>query len=199
MKKFMWVLVFFGLSSLVAGTALAGHTDRMCYDFDARVSRVKERLAWHEKTLYDDLAGLRQDKAITGGNRRLAQADAKLSMAIRICEDTLREVQILKERMPREVECGDRHSRVRRQIDAEVVALNDVEGKDSQPQQCHQPVPFLEVRGCRHYAKHREVRLPRLAPAVPGKRLDYDPEPGSWSKKPGVTVPHLALELYQRI
>ena len=33
--------------------------------------------------------------------------------------------------MPREIDCGERHRAVRYQIDAEVTALNDVEGKIS--------------------------------------------------------------------
>jgi hypothetical protein len=101
----------------------------MCYDFDSRVSRVKERIAWYEKTLYDDLLGLRQDRARTQGNPRLALADEKLSIAIRLCNDALGEVQVLRDRVPREIECGDRHRTVRRQIDVEVAALNDVEGR----------------------------------------------------------------------
>ena len=33
--------------------------------------------------------------------------------------------------MPREIDCGDRHRAVRHEIDAEVMALNDVEGQIS--------------------------------------------------------------------
>ena len=33
--------------------------------------------------------------------------------------------------MPREIDCGERHRAVRRQMDAEVMALNDVEGQVS--------------------------------------------------------------------
>ena len=129
MKKLMWVLVLFCLGFVWLSPALAGRTDRMCYDFDARASRVKERIAWYEKTLYDDLLGLRQDRARTQGNPRLALADEKLSIAIRLCNDALGEVQVLRDRVPREIECGDRHRTVRRQIDVEVAALNDVEGR----------------------------------------------------------------------
>ncbi|MBM4300595.1 MAG: hypothetical protein FJ121_03555 [Deltaproteobacteria bacterium] len=129
MKKLMWVAVFLCLSSLLASTALAGRTDRMCYDFDSRVTRVKERIAWNEKMLYDDLAELKQDRARTQRNPRLALADEKLSIAIRLCNDALNQVQVLRDRVPREIDCGDRHRAVRRQIDSEVTALNDVEGK----------------------------------------------------------------------
>jgi hypothetical protein len=58
-----------------------------------------------------------------------ALADEKLSIAIRLCNDALNQVQILKNRVPREVDCGDQHRAVRHQIDAEVTALNDVEAK----------------------------------------------------------------------
>ncbi len=129
MKKLMWVLVLFCLSLVWLSPALAGRTDRMCYDFDARVSRVKDRIAWYEKTLHDDLMGLQQDRAGTRGNPRLALADEKLSIAIRLCNDALGQVQALRDRVPREVECGDRHREVRHQVDAEVAALNDVEGR----------------------------------------------------------------------
>ena len=101
----------------------------MCYDFDSRASRVKERIAFYEKTLYDDLTGLKQDRARTQGNPKLAAADEKLSLAIRLCNDALSQVQVLRDRVPREIECGDRHRAVRRQMDVEVSALNDVEGK----------------------------------------------------------------------
>ena len=58
MKKLsLWVLVFLCLSSLLASAALASRTDRLCYDFDSRSARVKERIAFNEKMLYDDLAG----------------------------------------------------------------------------------------------------------------------------------------------
>ena len=127
MKKLKWALVILCLSPLPASTAMAGRTDRMCYDFDARTARVKERIAWNEKMLYDDLAGLKQDRARTQRNPRLALADEKLSLAIRLCNDTLTQVQLLRDRVPREIDCGDRHRAVRRQIDAEVTALNDVE------------------------------------------------------------------------
>jgi len=127
MKKLKWALVILCLSPLLASTAMAGRTDRMCYDFDARTARVKERIAWNEKMLYDDLAGLKQDRARTQRNPRLALADEKLSLAIRLCNDTLTQVQLLRDRVPREIDCGDRHRAVRRQIDAEVTALNDVE------------------------------------------------------------------------
>jgi hypothetical protein len=129
MKKLMLVAVFLCLSPLLVSTAMAGRTDRMCYDFDSRTARVKERIAWFEKTLYDDLAGLQQDKARTQRNPRLAQADEKLSLAIRLCNDALSQLQILKARVPREIDCGDRHRAVRHQIDAEVRALTDVEGQ----------------------------------------------------------------------
>ena len=129
MKKLMWALVFLCLSSLLASAALAGRTDRLCYDFDSRASRVKERIAWNEKMLYDDLAGLKQDRARTQGNPRLASADEKLSLAMRLCNDALSQVQVLRDRVPREIDCGDRHRAVRRQIDAEVAALNEVEGQ----------------------------------------------------------------------
>jgi hypothetical protein len=129
MKKLMWALVFLCLSSLLASAALAGRTDRLCYDFDSRASRVKERIAWNEKMLYDDLAGLKQDRARTQGDPRLASADEKLSLAMRLCNDALSQVQTLKARVPREIDCGDRHRAVRRQIDAEVTALNEVEGQ----------------------------------------------------------------------
>ena len=129
MKKLIWVLVFLCLSSLLVSSAMAGRTDRLCYDFDSRTSRVKERIAWNEKMLYDDLAGLKQDQARTQRNPRLALADEKLSLAIRLCNDALIQAQVLRDRVPREVDCGDRHRAVRHQIDAEVTALNDVEGK----------------------------------------------------------------------
>ena len=38
-------------------------------------------------------------------------------------------MQILKDRVPREIDCGERHREVRHQMDAEVAALNDVESK----------------------------------------------------------------------
>ena len=129
MKKLRWVVVFLCLSPLLVSPALAARTDRLCYDFDSRTARVKERIAWFEKTLYDDLAGLQQDRARTRRNPRLALADEKLSIAIRLCNDALNQVQILKNRVPREIDCGDRHRAVRHQIDAEVMALNDVEGR----------------------------------------------------------------------
>jgi hypothetical protein len=133
MKKLIWVLVLLCLSPLSVSTAMArtGRTDRLCYDFDARSARVKERIAWNEKMLYDDLAGLKQDKAMTQGNPKLALADEKLNLAIRLCNDALNQVQILKSRMPREVDCGQRHRAVRRQVDAEVMALTDVESQVS--------------------------------------------------------------------
>lgn len=129
MNKLMWALVFLCLSSLLASTAMAGRTDRLCYDFDSRSARVKERIAWNEKMLYDDLAGLKQDRARTQRNPRLALADEKLSLAMRLCNDALIQVQVLRDRVPREVDCGERHRAVRRQIDVEVTALNDVEGQ----------------------------------------------------------------------
>jgi hypothetical protein len=129
MKKLLWVAVFLCLSSLLASAALAGKTERLCYDFDSRTSRVKERIAWNEKMLYDDLAGIKQDRARTQRNPRLALADEKLSLAMRLCNDALSQVQMLRDRVPREIDCGDRHRAVRRQIDAEVMALNDVEGQ----------------------------------------------------------------------
>jgi len=131
MKKLMWVLIFLCLSPLPVSTAMAGRTDRLCYDFDARTARVKERIAWNEKMLYDDLAGLKQDRARTQRNPRLALADEKLSLAIRLCNDALNQVQILRDRVPREIDCGERHRAVRREIDAEVMALTDVEAKIS--------------------------------------------------------------------
>ena len=131
MKKLIWVLVFLCLSSLLASAAMAGKTDRLCYDFDARTARVKERIAWNEKMLYDDLAGLRQDRARTQRNPQLALADEKLSLAIRLCSDALNQVQVLRDRVPREIDCDDRRRAVRRQVDAEVMALNDVEGQIS--------------------------------------------------------------------
>ena len=129
MKKLMWALVFLCLSSLLASAALAGPTDRLCYDFDSRTARVKERIAFNERMLYDDLAGLKQDRARTQRNPKLALADEKLSLAMRLCNDALTQVQTLKARVPREIDCGDRHRAVRRQIDAEVAALNEVEGQ----------------------------------------------------------------------
>jgi len=131
MKKLIWVLVFLCLSSLLASAAMAGKTDRLCYDFDARTARVKERIAWNEKMLYDDLAGLRQDRARTQRNPQLALADEKLSLAIRLCSDALNQVQVLRDRVPREIDCGDKHRAVRRAIDSEVSALNSVEGQIS--------------------------------------------------------------------
>lgn len=129
MRKLMWLAMFLCLMPLLVSTAMAGRTDRMCYDFEARSARVKERIAWFEKTLYDDLAGLQLDKARTQGNPRLALADEKLNLAIRLCNDAIGQVQILKARVPREIDCGERHREVRHQIDAEVVALNDVENQ----------------------------------------------------------------------
>ena len=129
MKKLKWVLIFLCLSSLLVSTALAARTDRLCNDFDARVVRVKERIAFYEKTLYDDLTGLKQDRARTQGNPKLASADEKLSQAMRLCNDALSQVQVLRDRVPREIECGDGHRAVRRQMDVEVTALNDVEAK----------------------------------------------------------------------
>jgi hypothetical protein len=129
MKKLIWVLVFLCLSSLLVSSAMAGKTDRLCYDFDARVVRVKERIAWNERRFFEDLAGLKQDRARTQRNPRLALADEKLSLAIRLCNDALMQVQTLRDRVPREIDCGDRHRAVRHQIDAEVTALNDVEGQ----------------------------------------------------------------------
>jgi len=131
MKKVIWVLVFLCLSSLLASAALAARTDRLCYDFDSRSARVKERIAWNEKMLYDDLAGIKQDRARTQRNPNLALADEKLSLAMRLCSEALTQVQILKNRVPREIDCGDRHRAVRRQMDVEVTALNDVESKIS--------------------------------------------------------------------
>ncbi len=129
MKKLLWMVVLLCLSSLLASTAMAGRTDRLCYDFDSRTARVKERIAWNEKMLYDDLAGIKQDRAITQRNPNLASADEKLALAMRLCNDALTQVQILKSRVPREIDCGDRHRAVRHQVDAEVTALNDVESK----------------------------------------------------------------------
>ena len=131
MKKLMWLAMFLCLIPLLVSTAMAGRTDRMCYDFEARSARVKERIAWFEKSLYDDLAGLKLDKARTQGNPRLALADEKLNLAIRLCNDAIGQVQILKDRVPREIDCGEKHRAVRRQMDTEVTALNDVEGKIS--------------------------------------------------------------------
>ena len=128
-RLLLWVLVSLCLSSLLVSSALASRTDRLCYDFDARSARVKERIAWNEKMLYDDLSGLKQERARTQRNPKLALADEKLSLAIRLCNDALTQVQTLKARVPREIDCGDRHRAVRRQIDAEVMALNDVEGQ----------------------------------------------------------------------
>ena len=125
----MWLLVLICLSLVWLSPALAGRTDRMCYDFGSRVARVKDRIAWYEKTLYEDLMGLRADRARTQGNPRLALADEKLSIALRLCNDALREVQVLRDRVPREIDCGDKHREVRHQVDAEVSALNDVEGR----------------------------------------------------------------------
>jgi hypothetical protein len=129
MKKLLWMVVFLCLGSLLASSAMAGRTDRLCYDFDSRAARVKERIAWNEKMLYDDMAGLKQDRARTQRNPRLALADEKLSLAMRLCNDALMQVQILRDRVPREIDCGDKHRAVRHQIDAEVMALNDVESK----------------------------------------------------------------------
>jgi hypothetical protein len=130
-KLLLWVLVFICLSSLLVSAALAGRTDRLCYDFDSRSARVKERLAFNEKMLYDDLAGMKQERARTQRNPKLALADEKLSLAIRLCSDALSQVQTMSARVPREIDCGDRHRAVRRQIDSEVMALNDVEGQIS--------------------------------------------------------------------
>jgi len=129
MKRLLWMVAVLCLGPLLVSAALAGRTDRMCYDFDSRTSRVKERIAWYEKLLYDDLTGLKQDQARTRRNPRLALADEKLSLAIRLCNDALSQVQVLRDRVPREIDCGDRRRTVRRQIDVEVTALNDVEGK----------------------------------------------------------------------
>jgi hypothetical protein len=129
MKKLLWLVVFLCLGPLLVSAAMAGRTDRLCYDFDSRTARVKERIAWNEKMLYDDLAGLKQDRARTQRNPKLALADEKLSLAIRLCNDALSQVQLLRDRVPREIDCGERHRAVRHQIDAEVMALNDVEGK----------------------------------------------------------------------
>ncbi len=129
MKKLMWLAMFLCLLPLLVSTAMAGRTDRLCYDFEARSARVKERIAWYERMLYDDLTGLKMDKAKTERNPRLALADEKLSLAIRLCNDAIGQVRILKDRVPREIDCGERHRTVRHQIDAEVVALNDVESK----------------------------------------------------------------------
>ena len=130
MKKLsLWVLVSLCLSSLLVSSAMAGRTDRLCYDFDSRSARVKERIAVNEKLLYDDLAGLKQDRARTQRNPKLASADEKLSLAIRLCNDALSQMQVLRDRVPREIDCGDRHRAVRHQMDVEVRALNDVEGK----------------------------------------------------------------------
>jgi hypothetical protein len=129
MKKLLWALAFLCLSSLLASTAMAGRTDRLCYDFDSRSARVKERLAFNEKMLFDDLAQMKQDRARTQRNPKLALADEKLSLAIRLCNDALNQVQIMSARVPREIDCGDRHRAVRRQIDSEVTALTDVEGQ----------------------------------------------------------------------
>jgi hypothetical protein len=129
MKKLLWVAVLLCLSAILASAALAGRTDRLCYDFDSRTARVKERIAWNEKMLYDDLAGIKQDRARTQRNPKLALADEKLSLAMRLCNDALSQVQMLRDRVPREIDCGDRHRAVRQQIDAEVMALNDVEGQ----------------------------------------------------------------------
>ena len=129
MRKLLWMVVFLCLSSILVSSAMAARTDRLCYDFESRSARVKERIAWNEKMLYDDLAGLKQDRARTQRNPRLALADEKLSLAIRLCNDALTQVQILRDRVPREIDCGDRHRAVRHQIDAEVTALNDVEGQ----------------------------------------------------------------------
>jgi hypothetical protein len=57
-KLLLWVLVSLCLSSLLASSAMASRTDRLCYDFDSRSARVKERIAWNEKMLYDDLGRL---------------------------------------------------------------------------------------------------------------------------------------------
>ena len=46
MKKLMWLAMFLCLIPLLVSTAMAGRTDRMCYDFEARSARVKERIAW---------------------------------------------------------------------------------------------------------------------------------------------------------
>jgi hypothetical protein len=129
MKKLIGVAVLLCLSAILASAALASRTDRLCYDFDSRSARVKERIAWNEKMLYDDLAGIKQDRARTQRNPKLASADEKLSLAMRLCNDALSQVQMLRDRVPREIDCGDRHRAVRRQIDAEVMALNDVEAQ----------------------------------------------------------------------
>ena len=132
MKKLsLWVLVSLCLSSLLASAALAGRTDRLCYDFDSRSARVKERLAFNEKMLYDDLAGMKQERAQIQRNPKLTLAEEKLRLAIRLCNDALSQVQMMSARVPREIDCGDRHRAVRRQVDAEVTALTDIESKIS--------------------------------------------------------------------
>ena len=110
---------------------MARRTDRLCYDFDSRSARVKERLAFNEKMLYDDLAGMQQERVRTQRNPKLAVAEEKLRLAIRLCNDALTQVQTMSARVPREIDCGQRHRAVRRQVDAEVMALTDVEGKIS--------------------------------------------------------------------
>ncbi len=129
MPRLLWIFLLTCLTLILVAPAGASRTDRMCYDFDARVSRLKERLAWFEKTLHDDMAGLQQDKAMIQGDPRLGLANTKLNTAIRLCDDAIGQLNMLKDRLPREIECGDRHRRVRTAMDSEVQALNDVEGK----------------------------------------------------------------------
>ena len=108
MKKLIGVVVFLCLSPLLVSPALAARPDRLCCDFDSRPARVKERIAWNEKMLYDDLAGIKPDRARTRRNPKLALADEKLSLAMRLCSEALGQVQILKSGVPREIDCGDR-------------------------------------------------------------------------------------------
>ena len=118
--------------------------------------------------LYDDLAGLKQDRARTQRNPKLASADEKLALAMRLCNDALTQVQILKSRVPREIDCGDRHRAVRHQVDAEVMALTDVEAKLSSLNMMVESVPDPEVGGRLHHPK-RGGRFPILAPAAHGR------------------------------
>ena len=69
MRRLQWMVVFFCLGSLLVSAAMAARTDRLCYDFDSRTARLKERIAWNEKMLFDDLAGLKQDRARTQKTR----------------------------------------------------------------------------------------------------------------------------------
>jgi hypothetical protein len=92
MKKLIGVVVFLCLSPLPVSPALAARPDRLGYDFNSRSARVKERIAWNEKMLHDDLAGIKQDRGKTRRNPSPAMADEKLSLAMRLCSEALGQV-----------------------------------------------------------------------------------------------------------